>query len=239
MVIVQPSIYGNDNSCTLDGLRNLGSSNGRAVVQFDPDKTSFEQLRSWHDLGVRGVRANFKSLGQKPESASLAIILGKYANAIRPLGNWVLEVYISMEDLPLLEAVVPQILDKGGVKLCIDHFGHPNSAAIETAQSVEVLPGFASLTRLLEERDDIWVKCSASYRLHSDPRNPLVGSLMGGLLRRRPDKCVFATDWPHTRFEGLDVTDHLEAVFECCDREGVSLESFCVRNAEELFDAKG
>ena len=36
MVIVQPSIYGNDNSCTLDGLRRLGTTHGRAVVQFDP-----------------------------------------------------------------------------------------------------------------------------------------------------------------------------------------------------------
>ncbi|SMQ46114.1 unnamed protein product [Zymoseptoria tritici ST99CH_3D7] len=54
MVIVQPSIYGNDNSCTLDGLKNLGPKNGRAVIQFDPALTSREQLQQWHDMGVRG-----------------------------------------------------------------------------------------------------------------------------------------------------------------------------------------
>ncbi|KAK5170416.1 uncharacterized protein LTR77_005004 [Saxophila tyrrhenica] len=232
MVIVQPSIYGNDNSCTLDGLKQLGPRNGRAVIQFDPDVANEQQLREWHDLGVRGVRLNFKSVGAKLEATSLAAQLHKYAKAVRPL-NWVMEIYIAMEDIPLLEPVVPEL---GDVKICIDHFGHPSDASISTAQSSELLPGFAALDELLK-RDNVWVKVSAGYRLHRDPKHPLVQSLARYILRMRPDRCVFATDWPHTRFEDVDVTQYLQELFEWCEAENVSIEDICVKNAEELFDA--
>lgn len=233
MVIVQPSIYGNDNSCTLDGLKQLGTGNGRAVIQFDPDVTFSKQLEEWHALGVRGVRLNFKSVGAKVEGASLAAMLNKYANAVRPL-DWVLELYISMEDLPLLEPIVP---DLGGVKICIDHFGHPTSASLSTAQSSDVLPGFTSLANMLK-MGNIWVKVSAAYRLDKDPQHPLVQSLGRYIIRSRPDRCVFSTDWPHTRFEDVDVSIYLEELFKWCDAENVPLKQILVDNAEELFDAK-
>ena len=233
MVIVQPSIYGNDNRCTLNGLKHLGAKNGRAVIQFDPDVTPFKQLEEWHRMGVRGVRLNFKSVGAKLEGTSLAIMMHKYANAVRSL-DWVLELYIGMEDLPLLEPIVP---DLGNIKICIDHFAHPTKAALSTAQSSAVLPGFTSLTNLLS-LNNVWVKVSAAYRLDQDPRHPLIKSLARYLLRTRPERCVFATDWPHTRFEDLDVTKYLEELFNWCDDEKVPLKKILVDNAEELFDGR-
>lgn len=233
MVIVQPSIYGNDNSCTLDGLKRLGPTNGRAVIQFDPDVTSAKELKEWHDLGVRGVRLNFKSVGAKLEGTSLAAMMHKYANAIRPY-DWVLDLYIGMEDIPLIE---PIVADLGNLKICLDHFGHPSAASLSTAQSISVLPGLTTLTKLLE-RDNVWIKASAAYRLDHDERHALVQSLARYLLRSRPDRCVFATDWPHTRFEDVDVTKYLEALFNWCDVENVPLKQILVDNAEELFDAR-
>lgn len=233
MVIVQPSIYGNDNACTLDGLKRLGPKNGRAVIQFDPDSTSKQELQAWHEMGVRGVRLNFKSVGATLEGTSLAAMLHKYANAVRNLG-WVLEIYIGMEDIPLLEPIVP---DLGDVKICIDHFGHPSKASLSTAQSSAVLPGFTNLDNLLK-RDNVWVKVSASYRLDKDPQHPLVSSLARYILRTRPDRCVFATDWPHTRFEDVDVTQYLEQLFSWCEAESVPIKQILVDNAEQLFDAK-
>lgn len=233
MVIVQPSVYGNNNACTIDGLKRLGTQNGRAVIQFDPDTTSTEQLKEWHRLGVRGVRLNFKSVGTKPEGTSFAAMLHKYADKIRPM-DWVLELYIAMEDIPLLEPIVP---DLGGVKICIDHFGHPSAVSLSTAQSSAVLPGFTSLANLLE-RDNVWVKVSGPYRLDKNPQHSLVKSLARWILRTRPDRCVFATDWPHTRFEDIDVTIYLEELFNWCEAENVPLRQILVDNAEELFDAK-
>lgn len=203
-------------------------------MQFDPDSTSPEQLREWHALGVRGVRVNFKSVGAKLEAQSLAASLKKYADAVREVG-WVVEIYIGMEDLPLLEPIVPTLGE--GTKICIDHFGHPSPASLSTAQSVAVMPGFASLANLLQ-RDNVWVKVSAAYRLDKDPKHPLIQSLGREILRRRPDRCVFATDWPHTRFDGLDVTVYLQEVLDWCEAEGVDASKICVENAEDLFDCR-
>lgn len=233
MVIVQPSIYGNDNSCTLEGLNNLGVNNGRAIIQFDPDLTSREQLKEWHDRGVRGVRLNFKSVGAKLESTSLTVEMRKYADAIPRDWNWILELYVAMDDLPLLEPIIQDL--NSNIKICIDHYAHPSEAALSTAQTIEVLPGFASLAKLLK-RDNIWVKTSAAYRLNKDPTHPLVQSLARWILRTRPDRCVFATDWPHTRFEDVDVTVYLEEFVKWCKDEGVSLQMVMVDNAKKLFD---
>lgn len=233
MVIVQPSIYSNDNACTLDGLQRLGVQHGRAVVQFDPRMTSYEHLQDWHDLGVRGVRLNFKSVGGKVEQGALTESMREYADAVRDLG-WVLELYIALEDVPLLERAMADDL---GVKVCIDHFGHPASTSLVDAREAQDLKGFRSLVNLLG-KGKTWVKVSASYRLSKDPRHPVIESLARGILKTRPDRCVFATDWPHTRFDGLDVVPYLEAILDCIETEGISLQQVLVSNAEELFDVK-
>ena len=139
-----------------------------------------------------------------------------------------------MEDLPLLE---PVIHDLGGVKICIEHFGHPTAASLSTAQSIAVLPGFTSLANLLS-LDNVWIKVSAAYRLDKNPQHPLVQSLARYIIRSRPDRCVFSTDWPHTRFEDVDVTLYLQELFNWCHAENVPLKQILVDNAEELFDAK-
>jgi len=233
MVIVQPSIYGDDNSCTLDGLRKLGSAKGRAVVQFDPDTTSAMQLREWHDLGVRGVRLNFKSVGSELDADLLTATMHKYADIVRELG-WVVQLYIALEDVPLLERVVPEL---GGVKVCFDHFGHPSPASLAAAKTAHDLPGFSALANLLKQ-GQTWVKISASYRINMDPRHPVVESLCREVVKLRPDRCVFATDWPHTRYDGLNVGPYLEAILDWVGQEGVPLQQVLVDNAETVFDAK-
>lgn len=233
MVIVQPSIYGNDDSCTLDGLKRLGPKKGRAVIQFDPSLTSKAQLQEWYDLGVRGVRLNLKSVGASPSQEELEAMMHSYADAVRPFG-WPLELYIALEDVPKLEKIVPAL---DGTKIIIDHFGHPTNASLQTARSAREVPGFASLEKLLKE-GSAWVKISASYRLAKDPNSPLVESLCREIVRLRQDRVVFATDWPHTRFDHLEVGEYLERILDWVEQEGVSLEKVLVENAEELFDAK-
>ncbi|USW48604.1 Putative metal-dependent hydrolase [Septoria linicola] len=230
MVIVQPSIYGNDNSCTLSGLRELSPKRGRAVVQFEPASTSRAQLQEWHDLGARGVRLNFKSVGASPTSAELEESLRAYAEAIRPFG-WPLELYIGMENVPLLESFVINL----GVKVIIAHYGHPSNDVLATATTAHEVPGFDALKRLLKG-GNVWVKLSAGYRLSRDAKSPLVESLCREILRARADRCLFATDWPHTRFDGIDVAPFIENVLDCIEEEGVSLSQVLVDNAREVFD---
>jgi predicted TIM-barrel fold metal-dependent hydrolase len=231
MNIVQPSIYGNDNSCTLDALRSLGSHCASAIVQFDPDLTSPDQLKEWHALGVRGVRLNYRSLGARLSGADLRDAMVKYSAAISNL-NWTIQLYISLEDVPLLEPIVPRL--RSGIKVCIDHFGHPAPEALRKATTPYDLPGFTSLAKLLAQ-GRTWVKLSATYRLHRDPGSPIVEALCRELLRLNADRCLFATDWPHTRYEGLETCKYIEPVLNWIEAEGISLKSVLVDNADAML----
>ncbi|SMO93186.1 amidohydrolase family protein [Paracoccus laeviglucosivorans] len=58
-VLVQPSVYGTDNACLLDGLRSLGAA-ARGVAVIDPLATTDKELADLHAAGVRAVRVNFE-----------------------------------------------------------------------------------------------------------------------------------------------------------------------------------
>lgn len=64
----------------------------------------------------------------------------------------------------------------------------------------------------------------------------IVESLCKEVLRTRPDRAVFATDWPHTRFDDIDVSNYLEKVLDWIEEVAVSPTQVLVKNAEELFD---
>ncbi|TMJ29693.1 MAG: amidohydrolase, partial [Alphaproteobacteria bacterium] len=53
-VVVQPTAYGKDNSCTLDGMAALGR-NARGVAVVD-DHVSEAELRRLDDAGMRAAR---------------------------------------------------------------------------------------------------------------------------------------------------------------------------------------
>ncbi|KAK8118273.1 4-sulfomuconolactone hydrolase [Apiospora kogelbergensis] len=220
-----PSIYGHDNACTLSALRALGGPDrARAVVAFDPAATPPETLAAWHRLGVRGVRLNLQSGGAAPPArAALEAALRAHAAAVRPLG-WVLQIYASLPTIAQLEPLLADGAAQLGVRVCIDHMGHPDLAASRAfAQSGDpyALAGFASLVRLLEG-GNAWVKLSAAYRFSAAPDGfsdaaPVAKELLRVAGRSR---VVFATDWPHTRFEGLDIRPWIRTVLvDLCEKD--------------------
>ncbi len=68
VVIVQPSVYGTDNTCTLDGMRALGDR-ARGVAVID-DKTTDAQLDAMGKAGIRGIRLNLATAGISDPSAA-------------------------------------------------------------------------------------------------------------------------------------------------------------------------
>ncbi|TEA18494.1 2-pyrone-4,6-dicarbaxylate hydrolase [Colletotrichum sidae] len=237
IVLVQPSIYGTDNTCLLDALRALGPRRGRAVVAFEPGSVPRRTLAEWHDLGVRGVRINLSSVGRLLSAAELSDLLLRYAADCRPL-DWVIQVYMPMSMIPLLEPVVPAL----GVRVCVDHLGHPDikdlppaAAAAENPYDVE---GFGALARLLRA-GDTYVKLSAPYRLSSRADHGDLEPVAREVLRLRGlDRVVFATDWPHTRFEGLDIRPWMETVLDWCGRDDVLADRLFRGNAEDLWNTR-
>jgi predicted TIM-barrel fold metal-dependent hydrolase len=237
LVLVQPSIYDYDNSCMLDALRLLGPQRARAVVAFDPNTTTLSTLQEWHSIGVRGVRVNLHSVGKMMDTSQLDIILHQYSDMIRPL-NWVLQLHVSIAATTALEKIVPQL----GVRVCLDHFAQPalpgNESPYSTTSNPYLLPGFKSLVNLLEQKDT-FVKMSAPYRIskETDLRDlePVAKELLRVAGRTR---IVFATDWPHTRFEGLDIRPFMEKVLEWCGEDEALIERLFKSNAEDLWDVR-
>ncbi|KAL4730773.1 hypothetical protein ACLX1H_002812 [Fusarium chlamydosporum] len=232
IVLVQPSIYGLNNSCLLDGLRTLGSERGRGVVAIDPESFDADELQKWHRLGVRGVRLNLQSVGAELDAAELEHQLTLYADAVRPLG-WVVQVYVPMKMIELLESIIPKL----NVKFCIDHLGQP---PLKDHQGVDMydLPGFPSLARLLKD-GLTYVKLSAPYRIAVQSDYSDLDPLAKEVIRiAGKSHVVFATDWPHTRFEGLDIKPWMEKVVGWCGEDEHLKERLFRGNAEDLWDVK-
>ena len=232
IVLVQPSIYGSDNSCMLDALRTLGPERGRAVVQFEPQTIPGSTLAEWHRMGVRGVRLNFSSVGESLDAKPLKRLLHRYAEDCRPLG-WVIQLYLPMSMIPTLEPIVPEL----GVRVCIDHMGHPSLPEILPSSPYDI-PGFQSLINLLKS-GTTFVKLSAPYRLSDSKDYHDLEPIARELLRvAGTTSVIFATDWPHTRFEGLDIKPLIHTVLQWCDGDEVLTERVFRGNAEDIWDAK-
>ena len=179
-VLVQPSVYGTDNSCMLAALRSgIFAFRGVAVVDED---ISDRELRDMHDAGVRGVRINLASatpgltLAQAP----------RLAPRLKALG-WHLQFFMDLRKLPDAEEKLGSL----GIDIVIDHFGRVRAEDGTTA------PAFQTLLRLLE-RENVWAKLIGPYFLSDrSPRFHDVTAFAQAVVTAAPDRAVWGTDWPH------------------------------------------
>jgi predicted TIM-barrel fold metal-dependent hydrolase len=235
VVAVQPSIYGNDNSAMLDAMKALGPERSRGVVVLDESTIQSETLHEWHALGVRGVRLNLSSTGQTPDIEVLKNTLRRYADIVQPLG-WMVQIYVSMDLLPALESIIKSL----DVKICFDHFANPSKPSNPSPRSPSTpfdpysITGFSSLIRMLQY-GNTFVKFSAPYRM--DLENDQLEAVALEILRVQNDRVVFATDWPHTRFEGLDIKAFQEDCLGWAEDAGCVEKVFSL-NAKTLWDVE-
>ncbi len=183
VVIVQPSVYGSDNSCTLDGMRRLGER-ARGVAVIDA-ATSNAALDEMHRAGIRGVRVNLATAGESdPEQARRN--LAEAVARVVPLG-WHVQVYTELSVIAALQDEVPRL----GVPIVFDHFGGA------TAASGVEQPGFAALLALVGA-GHAYVKVSAAYRSSDKaPTYDDVAPLARALIAANPDRILWGSDWPH------------------------------------------
>jgi len=236
-VMIQPSFYGNDNTFMIDSLKAYGPDRARAVVVFDAANITAEQLQEWDDLGVRGVRLNFATSDTIPPAAELVQTLRQYAKIVEPF-DWVIQIYIDMDSIPGIEATIPTL----GVRVVFDHIGDPSmpppSLSPESFDPY-TLDGFGSMVRLLRQ-GATYVKISGPYRLSKFPGPDYIDidPLVLELMRVAPSQLVYGSDWPHTRFDGLDIkpwTEHLLDLME--GDEDLALKLF-KDNAVDLWNRR-
>jgi len=235
LVFVQVSTYGHDNSCQLAALKALGGpSRGRVVVEFDPASIELATLREWHEQGVRGVRINLKSVGKEVSGDELASLIRSYAKVIKPLGSWAIDLHVALASIPHLEPLLPELADQG-TNLVIDHMGSPPGLR----RDMSSLPGRSSLLTLLRRHDNFHVKISAPYRFCRDRSFGSLEHVVRPLLEARQGKGVlWASDWPHTRFETAEVGPWIERCLEWCDGDQGVLDQLFRENARDVWDVK-
>jgi predicted TIM-barrel fold metal-dependent hydrolase len=183
VVIVNPSVYGADNSCTLDGMKQVGSR-GRGIAVID-DKTSAGQLEEMDRAGVRGIRLNFENFGQtNPDAARKA-----FQSAVQRVTSrkWHIQIYTR---LAVIESLHKEIM-AAPVPVVFDHFGGAQ-ASLGTAQ-----PGFDAMLDLVR-LGRAYVKISGAYRASAEPPDyPDVAPLAKALISANVERIIWGSDWPH------------------------------------------
>jgi len=186
-VIVQPSVYGTDNRCLLDGLRALNGA-GRGVAVLDAAVRP-DELQDLHAQGVRGLRINLESTGRS-DAQSIRAELAAWARRLAPLG-WHLQVYASLD---AIAAAAPALAGLP-VPVVLDHFAMiPAGTAPRDPRVQAVLD--------LVARGAAYVKLSAPYRIDAPGAAPeAVAALAAAFIAGNPDRILWASDWPHTNRE--------------------------------------
>ena len=183
VVIVQPSVYGTDNSCTLDGMRELGGR-ARGVAVID-DKTSDAQLDAMGRAGIRGIRLNLATAGINDPCAARQ----RLENAVARIRNRGWHIQINTQ-LPVIDALSQQLL-ASPVPIVIDHFG-----GAVAARGVDQ-PGFGALI-ILVRSGKAYVKISGSAdSVSTQPDLADVAPLAQALVKANPQRILWGTNWPH------------------------------------------
>lgn len=179
-VLVQPSVYGTDNSLIVDALKSR-AFDLRAVAVVAADVTDRE-IESLHEAGFRGIRINTASATPGLKLADAP----KLAARIKPLG-WHLQFFVNLRDMPQME----EELSRLKIDIVIDHF-----ARISTADGLDA-PPYQALLRLLG-RDNVWAKLMGPYFISDAvPLYPDVAPFARGMIAAAPDRVVWGSDWPH------------------------------------------
>lgn len=202
VVFVQPSVYGTDNSCQLDALRDL-EEHARGVAVVD-DSIPDKDLEKLCGSGFVGARLNLT------RAANLDS-LERLAGRVKDL-HWHIQLHLP-------GSVLPQIVDRLlalPVDFVIDHFGR-----VDAHEGLEQ-PAFHALLHLLDSGKG-WVKLSAPYRIDLDgPPWRKAAPFARELVHRFPERLVWGTDWPHPDVAVVpEDKDLLDALFECVPDEGV------------------
>ncbi|MGE0314804.1 MAG: amidohydrolase [Lautropia sp.] len=181
-VIVQATTYGADHRVVLDALEVAGPGYrgcANAAVLTERDDAYLATLDA---AGIKGARFSRQSLGialtdaQQRRALDRLRELGWYAK-IQPEANGIAENIAPFEhlDIPVL----------------LDHMGRPDPR--RGADD----PSLAKVVELLG-RGNFWVMLSLSEKIsRTGPPWHDVEPIAARLLEAAPDRCVWASDWPH------------------------------------------
>lgn len=181
-VVVQPTGYGFDNRCTLDALKQARGT-ARGIVTIGPE-TVERDIAALDAVGVRGVR--FMMIANSG-GVMRWDMLRPLAAKIAPL-DWNINLQIDGRDFSQMETMLASL----PCRIVIDH----NGKFLKP-----VAPGHPAMKSLLRLLDTgrCWIKLSAPYETSNTgaPDYADVSRLAQTFARRFPERCLWASNWPH------------------------------------------
>ena len=183
VVIVQPTVYGTDDACTIDAVKQQ-LPNARGIIALG-EKSTDADFDEMHRGGIRGIRINLETGGQAdPEVARQKVKVAIERIKDRP---WHIELYTR---LSVIESIKDQVM-ASPVPISFDHFGGAQGP-LGVSQ-----PGFDTLLSLVHS-GKAYVKVSAPYRSSKQaPDYRDVTPLAKALIAANPHRITWGSDWPH------------------------------------------
>jgi D-galactarolactone isomerase len=179
-VVVTPSTYGTDNSCTLDAINQIGAT-ARGVAVVDTSVAD-DELKRLHGLGIRGIRFNLVQAG-----ATTVEMLEPLSRRVNELG-WHVQIHMLGDKIVEIEPLLQRLPSP----IIFDHLGRiPQPAGIDH-------PAFAVISRLID-KGRTWVKLSGAYidTKLGPPAYADTTKVAQAYVKAAPERLVWGSDWPH------------------------------------------
>lgn len=184
LVLVQPSVYGSDNSVMERALRRSSRRHrGIAVLAASTDDAELDRL---HDAGVRGVRFNLVSPVGNDASGLLEL-----APRLRER-NLHVQWYAQPPSLPR----IADLQEATGLTFVLDHLA---GLRAEPSAAADAWPALARLARA-----GAWIKLSGWYRLGATAPYLEMVPLIRRIAELFGSHLVWGSDWPHTALPASD-----------------------------------
>lgn len=194
VIVVQANAYADDNRVVLDAIGELGkNAKGVAVVKPGVGDAELERLTKGGICALRIMTLHGGTLGFE--------VMGELMARVHPFG-WHANIQLDGRELPKVEAQIKRLPGK----FVVDH----------TGKFLEPVPpeheAFKSLLRLLDT-GRCWVKLSAPYETSKTgaPKYEDVGRLAKALVKRAPERMLWASNWPHPSVRP-DAPDDVELI---------------------------
>jgi 2-pyrone-4,6-dicarboxylate lactonase len=222
-VLVQPSVYGSDNTVMLEAMKAAGSAlRGVAVVENDVSDAKLKMLNA---AGVRGVRVNIVDVkDRKPGTLPMAELTA-LARRISPMG-WHMEFLMHCDEFPDMDRTFADF----PVDIVLGHLGYmKTSLGVQNA-------GFQALLRLMQA-GKAWVKFTGPYRISSEVLpHADTNALAHALIAANAARVLWGSDWPHVMVKSAMPNDG-----DLCDLllawipDAVTREQVLVNNPAKLY----
>jgi len=193
-VLAAASLFDDYNEYSIKATRRHKRLRTTAIVKptIDP-----YVMRMMKDDGVVGVRFQWRNVKNLPD-----ITTAEYQRFFRRVRDLDWHVHINQTADKLAAPIAT--LQAAGVKLVIDHFGHPQRGGA-------ACKGFQAVMRAVNN-GRTWIKLSAGYRFESPQVAQDCAKAL--LAHAGPERLIWGSDWPFAAFEDSMTYDQAIASFK-------------------------